>query len=161
MKTLVLFASRYGCTEKCANMLAEKINGDVEVKDLVKNKKIGLDGYDLVIIGGSIMAGKMNKVVTRFVDGNLQELLTQKAALFICCLQQGDTAKEQFNNAFPQQLLDQALARGYFGGEVDFAKLNFFMKGLMKKILETDKNVSNVSPENIEGFAQSVNNKMA
>jgi len=161
MKTLVLFASRYGCTEKCANMLAEKINGDVEVKDLVKNKKIGLDGYDLVIIGGSIMAGKMNKVVTRFVDGNLQELLTKKVALFICCLQQGDTAKEQFNNAFPQQLLDQALARGYFGGEVDFAKLNFFMKGLMKKILETDKNVSNVSPENIEGFAQSVNNKMA
>jgi len=107
------------------------------------------------------MAGKMNKVVTRFVDGNLQELLTKKVALFICCLQQGDTAKEQFNNAFPQQLLDQALARGYFGGEVDFAKLNFFMKGLMKKILETDKNVSNVSPENIEGFAQSVNNKMA
>jgi len=52
MKTLVLFASRYGCTEKCANMLAEKINGDVEVKDLVKNKKIGLDGYDLVIRGG-------------------------------------------------------------------------------------------------------------
>ncbi|MGM0366011.1 MAG: flavodoxin domain-containing protein [Actinomycetota bacterium] len=159
MKTLILFATRYGCTKRCAEMLAGKIRGKVEVRDLANDKKADIDNYELVIIGGSIMAGKMNKLVTRFVDDNLQKLLSKKVALFICCLQEGETAKEQFNNAFPKQLQDRAIGRGYFGGEVDFSKLNFFLKGLMKKILETDKSVSRISVKNIDAFALYVNNK--
>ena len=39
MKTLILFASKYGGSEKCANLLSEKLNGDVTVVNLKENKK--------------------------------------------------------------------------------------------------------------------------
>jgi menaquinone-dependent protoporphyrinogen oxidase len=35
MKILITYATRFGCTEKCANKLAEKLTNDVEVINLI------------------------------------------------------------------------------------------------------------------------------
>lgn len=37
MKILITYATRFGCTEKCANKLAEKLTNDVEVINLKNN----------------------------------------------------------------------------------------------------------------------------
>jgi len=37
MKTLITYATRFGCTEKCANKLAEKFTNDVEIVNLKNN----------------------------------------------------------------------------------------------------------------------------
>lgn len=37
MKILITYATRFGCTEKCTNRLAEKLTSDIEVINL-KNK---------------------------------------------------------------------------------------------------------------------------
>ena len=50
MKTLILFASRYGATEEIAYMLKSAVGGDVTVRN-IRERGITLDGYDTVIIG--------------------------------------------------------------------------------------------------------------
>ena len=63
MKTLIAFATRFGGTEKCAKKHEKKLSNDVEVNNLKNNPKISIDKYDRVIIGGSIMMGKINSKV--------------------------------------------------------------------------------------------------
>ena len=59
MKTLILFASRYGATEEIAYMLKSAVGGDVTVRN-IRERGITLDGYDTVIDadGGSVSAGE-------------------------------------------------------------------------------------------------------
>jgi len=66
MKTAVVFASSHGTTEKAAEMLKEKLQGEVELIDLKKNSNPDIEGYDAVIIGGSIHAGSFQGKVKRF-----------------------------------------------------------------------------------------------
>ncbi len=157
VKTLILYGTRYGSTQRYVHILAEKIAGEVTVENLGKNKNPDIKPYDVIIIGGPIMAGKMHSAVSRFVNVNLQKLLSKKTALFICCLHQGEKARQQLVDAFSPKLVEEAAGYQYFGGEVDFRKLNFFLKGLMRKVMKTEKNVSHISTENIEQLAQAVN----
>ena len=53
MKTLILFASRYGATEEIAYMLKSAVGGDVTVRN-IRERGITLDGYDTVIIGSCV-----------------------------------------------------------------------------------------------------------
>ena len=53
MKTLILFASRYGATEEIAYMLKSAIGGDVTLCN-VRERGVSLEGYDTVIIGSCV-----------------------------------------------------------------------------------------------------------
>ncbi|MGM0367764.1 MAG: flavodoxin domain-containing protein [Actinomycetota bacterium] len=156
MEKAILYATRYGCTEQCSNILAGYISGEVELKNLGK-ENVDVDKYDIVIIGGSISAGKINKEISSFCQNNLEALLNKKIGLFLCCLREGEEAEKQFRDAFPEQLIKKAVGVGYFGGRVSFKKLNFFFRKMMKKMLETDKDVSTIKEANIEEFANKIN----
>ena len=155
MNILIAYATKYGCTEKCANMLSENLkDGDssMSVVDLGSKQKIALSNYDTVIIGGPITAGKINSKVKKFCEDNLSELVKKKIGLFICGAAAEDAQKELANN-FPQELLNAAAAKGYFGYEFNFEKMNFAMRAIIKKISKVDKSVSNILEDNIKEFA--------
>ncbi len=38
MNTLIVYASKYGCTEKCARLLADQLTGTVELHHLKKDR---------------------------------------------------------------------------------------------------------------------------
>ena len=156
MRKAILYATRYGCTEQCSNMLARLIFGEVELKHLGK-EKVDLNNYNIVIIGGSIIAGKINKEIKRLCNRNLDILLKKRIGLFLCCLSEGEEAEEQFRNAFPPELIKRAEAKGFFGAKVSFDKLNFFFKKIMKSMLKTDENISKIKEKNIEEFAKKIN----
>ena len=65
MKTLILFASRYGATEEIAYMLKSAVGGDVTVCN-VRDRSISLEGYDTVIIGSCVYMFKLDKHIKRF-----------------------------------------------------------------------------------------------
>ncbi|MDZ7837852.1 MAG: flavodoxin domain-containing protein [Actinomycetota bacterium] len=115
MSTLILYATRYGCTEKCANQLSDKIKGQVEVKNLARSKDITMEPYSQIILGGSIMAGKINKEVAGYVKKNFRCLLNKKVGLFLCCLEHGKQAEKQMEAGFGTQLTERAIARGFSG----------------------------------------------
>ncbi len=54
MKTLIVFGTKHGCTERCAKTLSEKFDGEVDLINLKEGKNIDISQYDKVIIGDSI-----------------------------------------------------------------------------------------------------------
>ena len=70
MKTVILYETKTGTTEKCANLLAEKLN-DVTVINLRKGA-LDLNSFDCIIVGGSIRIGALNKYAKKFIEKNKQ-----------------------------------------------------------------------------------------
>ena len=55
MKTLVVYASKYGATERYARWLGEETGG--KVLELREALRADLTGYDTVAVGGGLYAG--------------------------------------------------------------------------------------------------------
>ena len=145
--------SKHGCSRHAAQVLKERIStADIEIIDLKKNKP-SLDDYDCVVIGGSIYAGSVQKGLHDFCIKNMGVLKHKKVGLYLCCMKEGQEAKEQFENAFPKELREHSSANGIFGGEFNFEKMNFVEKFLVKKIARVDKSVSNLNIDAILKFA--------
>lgn len=165
MKTLIAYATKYGSAERCAKILAEKLSGDVELCNLAIIKTKDLSRYDKVIIGGSIYAGRIQKHVTEFCSNNLNVLKQKKIGLFVCGML-SDQAEAELSNAFAPELLNQAVVKEFFGGELKFQKINFVEKFMVKMVSKMDKNrptidttrdFSMISEETIDRFARTMN----
>lgn len=156
MKTLIAYASKYGTTEKCANILKTKLSGEVELHDL-KEGIPAISEYDRIVIGGSIYAGQIRKEVTAFCKEKGNELKTKEIGLFIVCMRDGKMAQEQLRAVYPQDLLNHAKASGVFGGEFKFGKMSFFDKLITKVVAKTTEDVSNINCDNILSFAEILN----
>ena len=84
MKTAIVYATKYGCTKECAEILKTYLHGEVNILS-AKADKINLSQYDAVFIGGSVYMGKIQKEITQFCKRNLKQLLHMKIGLFVCC----------------------------------------------------------------------------
>ncbi|MGC6174661.1 flavodoxin domain-containing protein [Lacrimispora sp. 38-1] len=152
MSTLIAYATKYGFTKTCAEILAKKLGENVDICDLSRNHP-ELMKYDKVIIGGSIYAGKIRKPVMRFCSDNLSTLKVKKLGLFICGMAKEDDVQKQLDSAFPRELLEVCAAKGFFGGECNYDKMNFLEKFIMKKITRSEQSQSRVAEDNITRFA--------
>ena len=154
MNTAIIYTTKHGSTSKCANTLANEMEINTKLYNLETENDIDITKYDTIIIGGSIHAGMINKKVKKFIDNNINILTEKKIGLFLCCMYEGDKALEQFQNAFPEILRNNAVAHGLFGGEFDFEKMNFLEKAIVKKVANVEKSVSNINYDNIKAFAK-------
>lgn len=171
MKILILFASKYGGTEKCANLLAKKLKGDVKIINLKENKPVSLSDYDKIIVGTSIYAGNVQTEVKNFCTNNLNLLMSKPFSLFLSCLT--DTKPEiqsYIEKSLPQELVNHASVIDSLGSVFDFSKMNFFERQIIKMIgksknktgelsieLDGKNNISTISNEKILRFADLVN----
>jgi menaquinone-dependent protoporphyrinogen oxidase len=156
MKILIAFASRYGTTEKCANMLSDSLrqkNHETTIENLQKNHEIKLDNYDVVIIGGSFVVARMNKYVVKFAKLKLKALLGKKVGVFMCGMD--DKWEDEIKKGFPPELLDHAFLKGYFGYEMNLDKMSPILRGMMKQSESTNTG-SKIIPDNIEKFANEI-----
>jgi len=154
MKTLLAYATRHGCTEKCASLLKDAIGNEVTLMDLKKSQPKKLEKYDAFILGGSIHIGKIQGRIKKFYKKHNDILMRNKLGLFICCMEEGDTAQKEFNEAFPQDLIAHASATGIFGGEFNFDKMNSIERKMIKNIAGVEKNISKIKKRNIIKFAK-------
>ena len=153
MKTLIIYMTTHGCTEKCVQKLKQGLRGDVDIYNLKNKPKLMIDTYDTVIIGGSIHAGMLQRSVKKFCTDHTKILLRKKVGLFLCCMEEGEKAEKQFNDNYPQILRDHASAKGIFGGEFIFEKMNIIAKSIVKKVANIGHSVSKISEESIKQFA--------
>lgn len=156
MRTVIIYATKHGCTDKCAYTLANELETDIKLVNLETERNINITEYEAVIIGGSIHVGMINKKVKSFIDKNLDTLSKKKLGLFLCCMYEGEKALEQFQNAFPEIIRNKAVAHGLFGGEFDFDKMNFLEKAIVKKVANVEQSVSNINYANIKAFAEKI-----
>ncbi len=157
MNTLIVYATKYGCTENCVKDLAKKLTGKVVYFNLKSGNAPDLSQYDKIIVGGSIYIGRIQKEVSDFCSKNLDGLKTKKTGFFICCMRDGAIAESELNDAFPKELLAAAAAKDCFGGEFIFSKMNFLDKLIVKKVSKINKDTSNILTENINSFASIMN----
>lgn len=157
MKTLIAYASKHGFTKDCAEKLSGKLNGEVEIKNLKLDKAIDLSQYDKIIIGGSIYAGQIQKEVKEFCSKYINELKKKKLGLFICGMSEDDKVTQQIKASYPEELLNCAIIKENFGGEFVFNKMNFFERFIIKKIAKTSEDMHNLKENNIQNFAEKMN----
>lgn len=153
MKALIIYMSTHGTTEKIVDRLSTLLGYNTSTIVNLKNQKApSLDNFDTVIIGGSVHAGKIQRKVRKYCESNLNELLEKKLGLFMCYMDT-ENEKQEFENSFPNVLIEHAKAKGFFGGEFLFEKMNFIEKVLAKKVSGNSKTVSRINSQAINHFA--------
>ena len=158
MKTLIVYATKYGCTQDCVSTLKDKLSGEVHAFDTVKGNVPDAKDYDSVIIGGSVYMGQINKKLKGYMEKNKEVLLSKKLGLFVVCGFM-DKQQENLGNAFPQVLRSHAASVECFGGEIRKDKMGFLHKKVVA-MLEKEVDISKIQllNENIDRLATAMNN---
>jgi menaquinone-dependent protoporphyrinogen oxidase len=141
-KILISYGTTEGHTARIANSIADDIRGRGHVADAVDLKRPQdglLDGYDAVIIGGSIHMGKHEEYVHDFVLKNRAALERLPSAFFSVSLAaHGDMANAQaYVENFEQETGWRPAQIGLFSGALPYRKYGFFKRLMMKKIVSS------------------------
>jgi menaquinone-dependent protoporphyrinogen oxidase len=157
VKVLIAYRSKYGTTESCAQALSGRITAETTLADLRVGHMPDVHGFDVVLVGGSIYGGRIQREVTSFCEGRGELLLRRKTGLFLCCLSQGEHAKEQLQTAFPEWLAAHAFARSLFGGDLHYDRLTLLDRLLLRGLPLPPRGVSLVDTHAIAAMADMVN----
>ena len=140
MKILVVYASKYGATERYAHWLGEDAGGDV--LELKAALSADLSGYDAVAVGGGLYAGGF--AAADFFKKRAADLKQTRTALFTVGL---SDPEDPANVAHIRAELEKALPAGvlsgvklfHLRGGMDYAKLgplHRVMMAMFKKMME-------------------------
>ena len=81
MKTLILYATKYGAAREAAQRIAKHMNGAV-LHDLKQKNVPALADFDCVIIGSSIYVGAIRKEAKTFLTQNADDLQKKNWVFF-------------------------------------------------------------------------------
>lgn len=152
MKTLIVYATHHGNAQKIAHKLAGEFGPEAVVEPVRNITSIDLDDYENVIIGCSIHAGRIQREIKTFTKKYQDRLLQKRLGLFICHMDEIDKARTHLENNFPPAILEKAVAKGFFGGEFNFDKMNFIERAIVKKVAKVEESVSNIRDDNVADF---------
>jgi menaquinone-dependent protoporphyrinogen oxidase len=156
MKTIIIYTSKYGCTEKAAYLLKNQLGEETEVVNLMLAKEPTLERYDTVILGGSIYYGKIQKQMTAFASKYINELDKKRVGLFICAGAKGEEAAQELKSSFPEKLYNQSITKEVFGDEIYEKKMTVLDRLVLRVVKGKNKSVNGLSKEAIERFALAV-----
>lgn len=161
MNTLIVYASQYGYGEECAKKLRTFTSDGATLVDLTKEGMPSLNGFDTVIIGGSVYMGKAMRQTIDFCAANESALLQKKLGLYLCC---GLPLNfdQSFAASFSEPLRKHATASGCFGGELRLNKMKPMHK-MIASMMQKAGGKSGIEPpkpnlEAIEVFASAMQN---
>ncbi|GFP76010.1 flavodoxin domain-containing protein [Clostridium fungisolvens] len=158
MKSLIIYATKYGTVEKASNLIKDKMKDEVVIVNILKQDPPSLIEFDNIILGGSIYIGNIQKKLKQFAINHEEELLMKRVGLFICGGADKEEEKDkELKNAFPAKLYENAICKCSFGYEYKFEKLNFFEKAMIKKITGIKGSVYKLSEDTIEDFTNAMN----
>ena len=141
MKTLIVYVSKTGTTEKCAGILGQSLK-DVTIINLTAIQNEDINKYDLIIIGSPIRMGMIHKKVKEFINKNAEILKNKKVAYFICC-----GFAENYKQYFEQNISKELLEK-----QKGFDKL---IVKIVSKNIEQDREIK-ILNENIDRFIEKV-----
>jgi menaquinone-dependent protoporphyrinogen oxidase len=157
MKSLIIYATKYGCTEKAVRLLRTKIRGEVTAVNVTKDDVPSLSPFDTVIIGGPIYAGRIHKSLSLYMHSKLDTLIQKRLALFICAGEEDHSVIEkQIAEAFPEELFRHAIAAESFGGDLYWDKLDSFTKLILRMAKGIKSGYLRLSEAKIVRFAEIV-----
>jgi len=159
MKIAIIYASKYGTTEKVAYSIADKLKetNEIELFSLKKDPRPDVSTFETVIIGSSIYAGQASKKMKTFCKENESLLLQKKIGLFICGMPPDKEHQEkELKDAFPEVLLKKSEIASFLGGEFLFEQMNFFERMIIKKITKITDTVHQIDRDAIGEFVMKI-----
>ena len=142
-RILIVYGSKYGQTAKIAERIGELLRRrKIEVTVHKGNQlpaALTLEGYDGILVGASIIAGKYQKYIRNFVINNRRALGAVPSSFFAVSGAAGGRPDER---AQARASADQFLARtgwkpdltACFGGAITFTKYSPLLRWMMKRI---------------------------
>jgi len=141
MKTLIAFGSRYGATAGTSDEIAKILRDeglDVKVANLKEEKVKDISEYDLIVVGSGMQMGKWTGEAEDFLKKFQKEFAQKKVALFVSSMKtvsEREGKTDDLEKAMKVDLEDkvakynlQPIALGFFGGVLDFNKMNFLFR---------------------------------
>ena len=118
MNTVILHASKSGAARECAGMLAERIE-NCTVFDLFKETP-DISTADVIVIGSGVRMGRVYKPFRRFIQKNLEMMLSKTTAIYLC---NGEPAayKTAVEKNIPPELAAHSLSVMPLGGRRPFS----------------------------------------
>lgn len=160
MKSLIVYTSKHGSTEKAVQLLVDRLEGEVAAIKVEDAWGIDLHSYDRVILGGPIYNGQISMELSSYAVCHLNTLMERQVGLFILAAAEDVfTLERELEEAFPEPLYAYASAKEAFGYELHLDQLS----ALEELILEANgisRNASKLSVSGIEHFAVTLNKKM-
>jgi len=152
MRTLILYFSKYGFTERVANMLADHFEGDVVVERCSKDYSVDLTKFDIVILGSPIYVGRPNVALLDFCESYRRLLMSKKLGLFVTGSNK-DEALRSMKESLPENLFQHAKERAYFGYALNFEKMSFLDRLATRIISKKSQSETRLDAHKMEEFA--------
>lgn len=139
-KVLIVYASRAGSTGEVAKVIGQTLSdsgASVDVRSVSEENDPG--NYKAVIVGSAIRMGRWLPEAVNFVKKHRDELSRMPTAYFVVCSTMKDDTLENRNRVLAY--LDpvrkaapnvEPIDTGLFAGVVDFSKLSFMDKSMLK-----------------------------
>lgn len=160
MKTILIYATKYGCTFEVAKRVQEQLGEEVRLCNIQKESVPSLESFDTVVLGGSIYIGMMQKQLKEFAASHLDELLHKNVGLFICAGEaNAENRTKELSANFPEALLGHAAAKDVLGCAFQFDKMKLLDRIIMKKIKGDDHSVTEYYDDRIALFANALKTK--
>lgn len=149
MKTIIIYYSQTGFTEKYAKWIAEETGA--RCLSLSAAKKENLSAYDTIIFGSFACAGTIRKL--DWFKKNLEKWADKKLLLF--CTGANPADSPQIESFFKQNLMEpvfQKVSAFYCPSGLNYEKMPAFSKMMMKmyvKMLRSKKDKTDAEEEMI------------
>lgn len=146
MKTLIIYSTKYGTTQRYANMMKEHASSDVICLNVEDVSADTLHPYETIVLGSSIYIGSIRKDMKKFCEEFEDILLNKQLYLFINGMRSGDELAEELATAYPEKLRQHALNQIALGGHVTVNKLKFMDKKIMQMASKEDPGLPTFDP---------------
>jgi menaquinone-dependent protoporphyrinogen oxidase len=152
MKTLICYAGKYSTAKKVADELAGLLGSQTKTHDLKYPLNVRIEDFDAVVIGGSVYMGKLNPLVNKFCIQHESIMLNKYIGVFICGLQE-DKFKQIYESNIPQNIRTFVTSCKFVGGEIQFSRLNFLEKWIIRKVAGIHQDISKINHKSIQELA--------
>ena len=133
MNILILYATKWGVTKECAEILAEQLRIRYTVSVVNIRESIpDLGQYDLIVLGSHIRMGRMDKTMKRLIRDNAKLLSSLPTAVYFC-MGYPKQFEEYADIELPKDLRC-SLGVHCFGGELKPEKLKGFDKWVVRAV---------------------------
>lgn len=129
-RLLIIYASRYGQTEKIARRMAMATGVRTVAVSIADAASVSLQDYDFLIIASSVYFGKHDRRIEEFVRKNAQSIAAMQSA-FVSVSGSKDPA---FVQEFSRRTGWIPEVQVSFAGGEPYTKYGFFTRWLMRSI---------------------------
>ena len=154
MKTLILYATKYGAAREIAQRIADHIDGAV-LHDLKQGDLPALAEFDCVILGSSLYAGSIRKEAKTFLAQHAEQLRGKTTGLFLSGMSQGEAGKAFADNV-PPDLLQAAKATRLLGGVFDPQKAGLAERLIMRVVTKQKGYIDAINDAAVREFAETM-----